>query len=112
MSSSAIIAWFDDGGEVGIYDATNSTRARRRLVAARCREKKIPLVFIESICNDEAVVDANVRETKLTMPDYAGVDPEEAVRDFRARIAHYERVYEPLDDDDGSYIKIIDVEQK
>ena len=29
--------------------------------------------------------------------------------DFRARIAHYERVYEPLDDDEGAYIKLIDV---
>ena len=43
------------------------------------------------------------------MPDYADVDPEEAVRDFRARIAHYEKVYETIDDSDGSYIKIIDV---
>src|SRR5919197_1065914 len=34
------------------------------------------------------------------------------IEDFRARIAHYERVYEPLDDSDGSYIKIIDVGQK
>ncbi len=34
------------------------------------------------------------------------------MRDFRARIAHYERVYEPVDDADGSYIKIIDVGQK
>jgi broad specificity phosphatase PhoE len=31
------------------------------------------------------------------------------VRDFLARIAHYERVYEPIDDPDTSYIKIIDV---
>jgi len=106
------LAWFDDGGEVGIYDATNSTRTRRRVVEARCKEKGIPLVFIESICNDPAVIDANVRETKLSMPDYAGMDPEEAVSDFRARIAHYERVYEPLDDSDGSYIKIIDVGKK
>ncbi|APR83102.1 Fructose-2,6-bisphosphatase [Minicystis rosea] len=112
MALDDTFAWFDDGGEVGIYDATNSTRTRRRMVEARCKERGIPIVFIESICNDPSVIDANVRETKLSMPDYVGVDPEEAVRDFRARIAHYERVYEPLDDDDGSYIKIIDVGQK
>ena len=28
------------------------------------------------------------------------------------RIAHYERVYETVDDSDGSYIKIIDVGSK
>jgi broad specificity phosphatase PhoE len=112
MALEDLLDWFDDGGEVGIYDATNSTRARRSIVEERCRERGIPLVFIESICNDTALIDANVRETKLKMPDYAGVDPAEAVRDFRARIAHYERVYEPIDDSDGSYIKIIDVGQK
>jgi broad specificity phosphatase PhoE/predicted kinase len=112
MALDDLLEWFAGGGEVGIYDATNSTRARRRLVEARCRERGIPLVFIESICSDPALIDGNVRETKLSMPDYAGMDPEEAVRDFRARIAHYERVYEPLDDSDGSYIKIIDVGQK
>jgi len=112
MALDDTFAWFEDGGEVGIYDATNSTRARRRMVEARCKERGIPLVFIESICHDPAVIDANVRETKLSMPDYVGVDPEEAVRDFRARIAHYERVYEALDDSDGSYIKIIDVGRK
>jgi broad specificity phosphatase PhoE len=40
------------------------------------------------------------------------MDPEEAVADFRARIAHYEKVYETTDDSDGRYIKIIDVGQK
>src|SRR5690606_39152801 len=55
------------------------------------------------------LVEANVRETKLMSPDYAGVDPEEAVRDFRARIAHYERAYEPLDESDGSYVQLVDV---
>lgn len=112
MALDDLLDWFDDGGEVGIYDATNSTRARREIVERRCRERGIPLVFIESICHDPRVIDANVRESKLSMPDYAGVDPEEAVRDFRARIAHYERVYEPVDDADGSYIKIIDVGEK
>lgn len=101
--------FFDEGGEVAIYDATNTTKARRKMVVDRCAAKRVPLVFIESICNDPAVIDANVRETKLRSPDYSGDPPEEAVRDFLARIAHYERVYEPIDDPDTSYIKIIDV---
>jgi broad specificity phosphatase PhoE len=112
MALDDLLDWFDEGGEVAIYDATNSTRARRRTVDARCRERGIPVVFLESICDDPALIDANVRETKLSMPDYAGMDPVEAVRDFRARIAHYERVYEPVSDSDGSYIKIIDVGTK
>jgi broad specificity phosphatase PhoE/predicted kinase len=112
MALDDMLDWFDEGGEVGIYDATNSTRARRRIVEQRCKQRGIPLVFIESICDDPVLIDANVRETKLSMPDYAGMDPEEAVRDFRARIAHYERVYEPVEDDESAYIKIVDVGQK
>lgn len=104
-----MIEWFDSGGQVGIYDATNTTRARRKLFVERCRSKGVPVVFIESICDDPRVIDANVRETKLSSPDYLGADPDDAVQDFRERIANYGRVYEPVGDDEGSYIKIIDV---
>lgn len=102
-------AWFGAGGEVAIYDATNSTRKRRDLVRDRCNALGLPVVFIESICNDEAIIETNVRETKLRSPDYEGVDPDEAVRDFRARINHYARAYEPVGDPEKSFIKIIDV---
>jgi broad specificity phosphatase PhoE len=43
------------------------------------------------------------------MPDYAGMDPEEAVRDFRERIRHYETVYEPVTEDEGSFVRVLDV---
>ena len=66
------------------------------------------VIFIESIC-DEATVEANVRATKLDSPDYVGMDPDLAVADFRARIEHYAQVYEPVDENEGSYIKLIDV---
>ena len=49
MALDDLFTWFDDGGEVGIYDATNSTRTRRRIVEERCRERGIPVVFIESL---------------------------------------------------------------
>ncbi|WP_437599952.1 bifunctional nucleoside/nucleotide kinase/histidine phosphatase family protein [Sorangium sp. So ce590] len=104
-----LIGWLSSGGEVAIYDATNSTRARRNLVMERCQAHGFPVVFIESICNDESIIETNVRETKLRSPDYQGVDPEAALRDFRARIAHYARAYEPLGEPEKSYIKIIDV---
>jgi broad specificity phosphatase PhoE/predicted kinase len=104
-----MIAWFKSGGEVGIYDATNTERHRRQTVYDALSEAGVQVVFIESICEDESVVEGNVRDTKLRSPDYMDVDSEEAVRDFRARIAHYESTYEPLDDPDKSYVKIIDV---
>ncbi len=104
-----MLAWLRGDGRVGILDATNTTRERRRMVKERCEREGCKVMFIESICDDASVIDANVRETKLHSPDYAGVDPEEAVKDFRARIGHYESVYEPIDEEDSSYIKLIDV---
>lgn len=104
-----LLTWFRQGGEVGIYDATNTERSRRDTVYERCRAEGVQVIFIESICEDESVVDANVRDNKLRSPDYADVDPEEAVRDFRERIAHYEQTYEPVNRSDRSYVKLIDV---
>jgi broad specificity phosphatase PhoE/predicted kinase len=104
-----MLGWFAQGGEVGIYDATNSTRERRSIVADRLRAHGLVVVFVESMCEDEAVIESNIRQTKLHMPDYAGSDPDEAVADFRARIAHYERVYEPVQETEGSFVRTIDL---
>lgn len=104
-----LLDWFAQGGEVGIYDATNTTRERRSLLAERMRAHGLSVVFVESVATDEALIESTIRQTKLHMPDYAGMDPDDAVRDFRARIAHYARVYEPVQDEEGSFIRIMDV---
>src|SRR5688572_338862 len=104
-----LVGWLETDGEVGIYDATNTTRARRSEVRAACEAAKLDVVFVESACEDEAVIESNIRQTKLHMPDYAGMDPEEAVRDFRERIRHYETVYEPVTEDEGSFVRVLDV---
>jgi broad specificity phosphatase PhoE len=113
MATAALedmLGWMQDpSAEVGIYDATNTTRERREAVRQSCVARGHQVVFIESICNDPAIVEANIRDNKLRSPDYAGIATEEALDDFRLRIAHYDRVYEPVGDDEGSYIKIIDV---
>jgi broad specificity phosphatase PhoE/predicted kinase len=107
-----MLEWLEREGAVAIYDATNTARRQRANVARRCREAGVDVVYVESICDDPEVIEANIRETKLLSPDYEGMDPEEAANDFRERIAHYERVYEPVADDEGSYIKLLDLGQK
>ncbi len=104
-----MLAWFEAGGQIGIYDATNSTRARRKWVMGECESAGIDVLFIETLCNDPSIIAANIRDTKLLAPDYQGTDPEQAVADFRARIAHYEEAYEPIDSDHMSFVKLIDV---
>ena len=101
-----MVGWLTDDGQVAIYDATNSTRARRAMVRARCERAGFQVLFIEIRCDDPHIIEANIRSTKLSSPDYEDADPDEAVTDFRARIAHYQRVYEPLDDDEGAYLRV------
>ncbi|KAK4555686.1 Fructose-2,6-bisphosphatase [Recurvomyces mirabilis] len=96
---------------IAILDATNSTKSRRRWIKERCDAEGIETLFVESKCDDEELIMANIKEVKTTSPDYVGQDPEEAAKDFRERIKMYERVYETLDEDetDLTYCKIIDV---
>jgi 6-phosphofructo-2-kinase/fructose-2,6-biphosphatase 2 len=103
-----------EGGNVGIHDATNSTRARRQALINRVKkEPGLKLFFIESICTDPVVIAANIAvKVASGDPDYDGMEPEESERDFRARIALYEKSYEPLDDVkdvDVQYCKLVNV---
>jgi len=34
------------------------------------------LMWVESICNDESIIENNIRMTKLSSPDYKDTDPE------------------------------------
>ena len=104
-----MLHWLSLSGEVAIYDATNTTKKRRSHLRDECEKAGVRIVYVESICKDPALVEANIRATKLQSPDYEGVDHDVAVADFRARIAHYERIYEPITNDQATYIKYIDV---
>ncbi|WFD20548.1 Fructose-2,6-bisphosphatase [Malassezia caprae] len=110
-----LIRWLKRAGHVGIHDATNTTKARRRHIAERvAQEPGLRLVFLESVCTDPEVVLANVEvKVRSRDPDYMNMNREQAREDFLRRIKHYEAVYEPLDADGTeqhySYCKIVDV---
>lgn len=102
--------WFrDDQGIVAIYDSTNSTTARRRWLCEKLGKEDIQVLFIESICQDEELILANIKDVKLSSPDYAKMDPDEAAVDFRARIDHYKEQYETITEQELTYIKLINV---
>ena len=131
-----LISWLKAGGNVGIHgkssllsgaksraglkrgrrptDATNSTRARRQALVDRIkREPGLRLLFIESVCTDVDVIAANIAvKVRSGDPDYDGMPPEQAERDFRERIKHYEKSYEAMDeilDRDVTYCKMVNV---
>lgn len=83
----------------------------RASVAARVsKERGIVAVFIESVCDDPAVIAANVAlKVSSGDPDYANTSPEEAKADFLRRIKQYESVYQTITEPHLSYLRIINV---
>ena len=106
----------EEGGEVVVFDATNTTRDRRKLLHQRVvKEKGFKLFFIESICTDEKIIDANIRSCKVTSPDYVGCSEREVVEDFKKRIQHYVDQYETIDEEiesELSFLKIFNAGEK
>ena len=82
---------------IAIYDATNSTKDRRAMIELRCRQQGIKVMFIESMCDDHDIIMNNIREVKLSSPDYIDMTEEEAINDFQDRIHQYQKHYTTLD---------------
>lgn len=94
-----------EDGTVGIFDATNTTKLRRRHIIEAIRKKTphdLKILFLESICTDQQMIQRNIR-LKLSGPDYKDKDPKIAIKDFKNRLANYEKAYETLDDDEEEY---------
>ncbi|CAJ1943128.1 unnamed protein product [Cylindrotheca closterium] len=103
---------------IAIFDATNSTDKRRQWVLEECTSpekrpgKPTGCVFVESICDDEELVEENFRFKISNSPDYKGVSKEEAIRDLKERVRKYEEQYETITDDSLSYIKMYNLSTK
>lgn len=80
-------------GDVAILDATNVSRARRRLMEGTLTDH--PLLFIECRNEDQELLRACIRR-KTALPEYAGYTEEAALENFNKRIGYYEHIYEPL----------------
>ncbi|KAK8446156.1 hypothetical protein SEVIR_9G443400v4 [Setaria viridis] len=107
LAMEDMLSWMQEGGQVGIFDATNSTRIRRNMLM-KMAEGKCKIIFLETICNDKDVLERNIRLKVQQSPDYAEqTDFEAGVQDFKERLTYYEKVYEPVEE--GSYIKMIDM---
>ncbi|KAK5973045.1 6 phosphofructo 2 kinase fructose bisphosphatase short form, partial [Trichostrongylus colubriformis] len=96
---------------VAIFDATNTTRERRQTINDFCQKNWLRCFFIESVCDDERIIDSNITDVKVNSPDYKGLmSAEQAKEDFLKRIENYKQQYQPLDeqdDSDLSFIKVI-----
>jgi predicted kinase len=116
-----VLKYLNHQGQAAIFDATNSTVARRNMVVQHIdtKAKEMGLgaynvVFLESICDDANVIEGNML-LKLNGPDYKdNANKLEALNDFKKRLMNYESVYqtmtpEEIIHDNCSYIKIVNV---
>jgi 6-phosphofructo-2-kinase len=108
----------DQGGSIGILDATNSTLERRKTIMDHIRQRAGPelgVLFLESRCVDPVLLESNMR-LKLSGPDYRNQDPVKALEDFKKRVALYDKSYVPLgeyeEQNDMAYVQMIDVGRK
>ncbi|KAG7274901.1 hypothetical protein CRUP_036794, partial [Coryphaenoides rupestris] len=103
----------EEGGQIAVFDATNTTRERRDLILAFVHENAFKVFFVESECDDPEVIAVNILEVKVSSPDYPERHRERVMDDFLKRIECYKVTYQPLDPDqydkDLSFIKVMNV---
>lgn len=82
--------------KVAIFDATNSTEKRRQWVLEQCTspekrgDKKTGVVFVESLCEDQELLEENYRFKVSNSPDYKDMTIEEGLEDLLKRVRNYE----------------------
>lgn len=105
-------------GRIAIFDATNSTDKRRQWILEECTSpekragKQTGVVFVESLCDDQELLDENYRYKVANSPDFEGMSQDEALADLKRRVAKYESSYETIHDDTLSYIKVFNLSTK
>ncbi|KAG1444289.1 hypothetical protein G6F56_010360 [Rhizopus delemar] len=105
-----MINWYTEkDGIAAIFDATNSTKADRAWINEELTKSNIQVLFIESICDVPSIIMSNIKEVKLSSPDYENLDPEEATQDYMKRIGRYEAFYETITENDLTYMKLVNM---
>ena len=97
---------------MAIFDATNTTLERRKMVYDNVVTRNgFNCIYLESICNNENLIETNIINMKIRSPDYkdCNMDIKDAVEDFRQRIKHYCNVYEPIEEEREGHVTFIKV---
>ncbi|PVF96860.1 6PF2K-domain-containing protein [Serendipita vermifera] len=107
-----ILDFFDHAGQVAIYDANNGTKESRMKLYNKFHCLGYHVIFLESVCTNQDIVLANIRSVKISSPDYANWDQDKAVEDYMRRIADHERHYEPVEETEVPWIRLVNVGEK
>lgn len=104
-----IFSFYQDGGQVAIYDAINSSASVRNDLVKLFSAKNINVLFVECVALDDHLVARNVRDVRMTSPDFQGMNYKDAVKSYLRRIELRAPYYEPMgpSENEHSYIKLI-----
>lgn len=103
----------NEHGQVAIYDGSNPL-ARDRLTLARELEKfNFKTLFLESYVDDQDLLNENVRNVKLSSPDFANIDPQVATKMYLDRIQRSIPVFESMSiEEDLPWIRVTNAGQR
>eukprot|EP00834_Sanchytrium_tribonematis_P002818 NODE_95_length_21511_cov_0.501168.p7 type:complete len:351 gc:universal NODE_95_length_21511_cov_0.501168:3343-2291(-) len=105
-----MIKFLKTEGRVGILDTTITTLSEyRSKIAEKIEENNLKLVFLEVICEDESIIERNIREVKILSQDYIGYDVDDVIQDFKKRIEnhlpHYDRI--DIENETRSFVQVL-----
>ncbi|KAK1760778.1 6-phosphofructo-2-kinase-domain-containing protein [Echria macrotheca] len=107
-----IYGWLNhENGQVAIYDAVNPTASGRRSLAKEFAKHDVQTLFVESYVDDEEILKENARNVKISSPDFAGMDPDEAAERYLQRIQTKIPVFETMNESDLNYVKMTNAGQ-
>lgn len=101
-----------ENGQIAIYDAVNPTAEGRRVLAKEFAKHNVKTLFIESHCTDERIIEENVRNVKISSPDYEGWSDEDAVKDYLKRINARIPHFETMEEQDLHFVKMINAGER
>ncbi|KAJ5663719.1 hypothetical protein N7507_004450 [Penicillium longicatenatum] len=101
-----------ENGQIAIYDSVNPLASGRRSLAKEFAKHDIETLFIESWCDDERIIEENVRRVKISSPDYVSWSPEDAVKHYLTRISSRIPQFQTMEEKDLNYIKMINAGER
>lgn len=107
-----MILWFQKDAsqnnlKVAIMDASNTIQDRRQIIKNSLESINVNVIFIECVYETEGLLNEHLPFIHLLSPDYEHLNSEIAQEDYKQRIKYYRDNYAPVDESDGSFIKLI-----